>query len=79
LSALSSEIQDLIFDFTNLISAESAGKLISESNGSEKKKHIPFMSHQEALAVRLELMKERSNHNVMMDEKFEETWNFCEH
>lgn len=58
-----------------VVSEESAAK--AESEGSDR---IPYMSHEEALKVRLELMEERSNHAEQVEEAIKEnTWSWCEH
>lgn len=58
-------------------SEETSAAKVPESQGSDP---VPYMSHEEALRVRLELMKERSNHAQRAEEAIKEaTWNWCEH
>lgn len=80
LSKLPTELRGEIFEWTDKASRIQSKAQDQEPNSDVKTSELaPYMSHEEALEIRLELMEERSALHQEVEDKFKDTWNFCEH
>lgn len=80
LSKLPAEVREDIFEWTDRVSRIKSETHDQASNSEVKASiSVPYISHEETLEIRLELMEERSAHQKRVDYKFQDTWSLCEH